>query len=318
MSRRSCLRLFQLTTAGTSPSIQQSFDIGSVGTDLAFPSIALDSAGNAFLGFSGSSSGMYPSFLTSLLPVGGGPGDGESLAILTSGLGLYDDCAPTCTLSPSNNNRWGDYGGAAVDPVNPAFVWVAGEYSASGTNPLDWGTVLAEVSLVTLPTSTASPTVTTTPTPPGTIPETATPTPTAGGTGSPTQTATEVGTSPIPTFTPSATATPVWLDVPVGQATVVSTSAGSLPVTISIPSGDAIAKIAVSLPNSSFAQIYTIDNGSPRLLTTSISQPEHGFYVAIASTDHLSPFVIFAPPARAPLPRSYLPVIVQGLSNSGW
>jgi hypothetical protein len=263
-------------------------------------------------------------------------------------------------------------GGAAVDPVNPAFVWVAGEYSASGTNPLDWGTVLAEVSLVTLPTSTASPTVTTTPTPPGTIPETATPTPTAGGTGTPTQTATEVGTSPIPTFTPSATATPVWLDVPVGQATVVSTSAGSLPVTISIPSGDAIAKIAVSLPNSaisitpedpifqpvsgaaivvealdssenqitlldqpiqiaitfrplqgdivnpSFAQIYTIDNGSPRLLTTSISQPEHGFYVAIASTDHLSPFVIFAPPARAPLPRSYLPVIVQGLSNSGW
>ena len=358
---RSCLRLFQLTTAGATPQIQQSFDVSSFGTDLYFPAAALDGQGNVLLGFSGSSDVLDPSFLTTVISAAGQPANVGSITNLASGVGPSNNCAPACAASPSNN-RWGDYGAAVVDPLDPGIVWIAGEYSASATNPFDWGTNLSEVSVGDWPTPTPSPIVSVTPSPtqPSTVPDTAT------------ATATSVGTGPLPTPTSSATPSPVWLAVPVGQATAVSTIAGSLPVTISIPAGDTIAKIAVSFPDSvvpitpddpfsqpvtgvaivvkaldasgnqiaildnpigiaitfrpqpgdvinpAFAEIYVVEEGAWKPLVTGISTPDHGFYVATTSTDHLSSFALFAPPAGIRRAQSYLPLVEQDFADSGW
>lgn len=43
----------------------------------------------------------------------------------------------------SGRNRWGDYSGIAVDPVDPTRVWIYSEYAASPANT--WGTWIGEV-----------------------------------------------------------------------------------------------------------------------------------------------------------------------------
>jgi hypothetical protein len=43
----------------------------------------------------------------------------------------------------SGRNRWGDYSGIAVDPVDPTRVWMYSEYAASPANT--WGTWIGEV-----------------------------------------------------------------------------------------------------------------------------------------------------------------------------
>jgi len=44
-----------------------------------------------------------------------------------------------------DSSRWGDYLGAAVDPVFPRCVWLVGEY-AKNTAGFNWGTFLARTS----------------------------------------------------------------------------------------------------------------------------------------------------------------------------
>ncbi len=43
-------------------------------------------------------------------------------------------------------NRWGDYSGVGIDPLDQTKVWVAGEYALNnGTGSSEWGTFIAEV-----------------------------------------------------------------------------------------------------------------------------------------------------------------------------
>jgi hypothetical protein len=88
-------------------------------------SIAMDQFGNTALGYSVSSSSLYPS----IRMTGKGPGDALNImeaetALFTSG-GSQEGCTPCY--------RWGDYTSMAIDPTDDAtFVYTNEYYSASG------------------------------------------------------------------------------------------------------------------------------------------------------------------------------------------
>ena len=86
------------------------------------PGISLDNAGDAFVVFSRSGSGSYPSVWVTGLP---GAVCCTQLAVLAAGTGPYDS-----QTSCGGHNRWGDYSGASIDGTDPTDVWVAGEYAA--------------------------------------------------------------------------------------------------------------------------------------------------------------------------------------------
>jgi hypothetical protein len=129
---RACARLFRINTTqwqpatlGSSVVVEQDGDISVASTSVYYPALSLDAFGNALVAYSQSSSTMYPSavavdFLTSFGALG-------SAVPIVAGTANYPGA------------RWGDYSSAVPDPQNPADIWVAGEYGATG-NPGNWGT----------------------------------------------------------------------------------------------------------------------------------------------------------------------------------
>jgi IPT/TIG domain-containing protein len=125
---RACLRLFRIdTTQWPGVTVELDGDIGLAGSYLYYPAVTLDAFDNAVIAYSQSSTTMYPSavavdFLTSFGALG-------TAVPIVAGAAPY----------PNPGVRWGDYSSAVPDPQNPADIWVAGEYSASG-NADNWGT----------------------------------------------------------------------------------------------------------------------------------------------------------------------------------
>jgi hypothetical protein len=125
-STRACVRLFRInTTQWPGVTVEQDGDIAVAGGYLYYPAITLDAFDNALIAYSQSSSTMYPTavavdFLTSFGALG-------SALPIVAGAANYPGA------------RWGDYSSAVPDPQNPADIWVAGEYGATG-NPGNWGT----------------------------------------------------------------------------------------------------------------------------------------------------------------------------------
>jgi len=139
---RSCAKLVQVSTTAP-PAVLQDIDAGVSGGYVYFPAVGLDSSDNLFVGFSQSSSSTYAGFFAS-----GKPAANTNLTPevpIAAGQGIYN-CGTNCR-TPAGAERWGDYSGAEVDPADPTTVWVAGEYMASATDSLNWGTAVASVSL---------------------------------------------------------------------------------------------------------------------------------------------------------------------------
>ena len=144
---RPCSRLIQVLTSG--PTINQSFDIASNGSDLYYPALSMDAGGSMYVVYN------ISSITTTPLNVGyvgvritGQPASAPiqtvvSAKTIKAGETTYDMNPCFFTTGAS---RWGDYSGAAIDPQNPTDVWVASEYAAIGTtaSPSDagcaWGT----------------------------------------------------------------------------------------------------------------------------------------------------------------------------------
>jgi hypothetical protein len=134
---RACLRLFRLNaTLG----IDQDITVGQAGSDLYYPALTLDQAGNLFVVYNKSSAtaaagvyaNIYP-FANPTVPLG------ETL--LRAGTGTYD-----CSFCGAAN-RWGDYSGASQDGGNPTDVWLAGEYAAATQDRQNWGTSLSRMTV---------------------------------------------------------------------------------------------------------------------------------------------------------------------------
>lgn len=133
------IRIAEINTATN--SLLQNFDMYQTNSkghldSLFYPALTIDTMGNMIVIYGYSNVDDYPSLAVS-----------EQAA--TDG---YDTWQPPLKLSvgtqiANDNNRYGDYFAAAVDPSNPTNVWVAGETMQSsqcgGVNC--WSTYIAEL-----------------------------------------------------------------------------------------------------------------------------------------------------------------------------
>lgn len=183
-------------TSGTPTFVQQS----TYQPDTTYRwmgSVAMDTMGDMALGFSASSSSLFPQIRyagrLSTDPLNQ-MAQGEATLIAGGG-------------SQTGSNRWGDYSDMTVDPVDDCTFWFTSEYYQA-TAGVNWKTRIGKfkfASCTTGPTPTPTNTPTITPTP--TLTPTPTNTPTFTNTPTPTSTRTPTSTN-TPIFTPTSTPTP--------------------------------------------------------------------------------------------------------------
>ncbi|MFB7466179.1 IPT/TIG domain-containing protein [Streptomyces sp. NPDC056224] len=136
-----CQRYIQISTGGTQ-ALVTNLDLGMVGGDIYYGSLALNDEDDLFSGFTASSSTMFPTAVAIAVPAGNFPARtfGDFYA---AGTQPY---ACRCLGTP----RWGDYSGTARDPSNPKDVWTVQQIGAIATTGLfggDWGTAMDRVTL---------------------------------------------------------------------------------------------------------------------------------------------------------------------------
>ena len=129
-------RYVRLGVGGGAPTVQEDVSFGLDGCWYYYPAVAIDQNNNLGMVFSRSctderAGARYTGRATTDTTLQGS-------TLLKSGETNYVNPA-------SGSNRWGDYSGAAVDPVDPSRLWFLGEYAASPTD--DWGTWFGEVSI---------------------------------------------------------------------------------------------------------------------------------------------------------------------------
>ena len=139
--------------SGRSSARWYEIDPGTVSTDqvgtiqdsqLAFimPSIAVNSAGDCAMGFTGSSANQYAAtYFTGRLATDP-PGQVAGPVQFKAGEGAYQ------RLDGIGRNRWGDYSLTSVDPVDDLTFWTVQEYARTSDN---WGTWIAELEFPTFP-----------------------------------------------------------------------------------------------------------------------------------------------------------------------
>ena len=128
------IRWFELRNLGTTPAGWTLFQQGTQDQggvhDRFMGSIAMDEDGNIALGYSVSSSTMFPAIRYATRQPGDPPGTLEPEKTLKVGNG-----------SQTGSNRWGDYSAMSVDPVTDCQFWYTNEYySPSSTS--NWKTAV--------------------------------------------------------------------------------------------------------------------------------------------------------------------------------
>ena len=104
----------------------------SGGNFYAFPSIAVNMNNDALIGYSRFSAGQYASANYSFRA------GSDPLNMLREDMVLKAGEAPYVEEDTKGRNRWGDYSGTVVDPLNDVDMWTIQEYAASPSNR--WGT----------------------------------------------------------------------------------------------------------------------------------------------------------------------------------
>lgn len=124
--------------------IIQSGTIPSGGRHYYYPSIMVNAAGHAAMGFSGSNAGEFiGSYSTGKLPLEPAGSMGP-IELLKEGEAVYDPPPDS-----QGRLRWGDYSYTSVDPLDDMTFWTIQEYAET---PEDrWGTWIAELSFSDCP-----------------------------------------------------------------------------------------------------------------------------------------------------------------------
>jgi hypothetical protein len=124
-AERACLRLVELKSTGGVFSITQNIEYGVVGQYSFFPAISVDVDGKLVVGYGTTSATTYAAFWST----GRRPGDAANTlltpGLLAGGQAFYGD-----TDGIVENLRWGNYFGAAADPVNQRNIWLLGQYAS--------------------------------------------------------------------------------------------------------------------------------------------------------------------------------------------
>ncbi len=112
------VRWYEVRDPGGAPAVYQQGTYQPDGNFRWMGSIAADKDGNIALGYSVSSPTMYPSVRYT------GRLNGEVLGLMLQG----ETSLIEGTGSQSSSNRWGDYSGMSIDPVDGCTFWYTQEY----------------------------------------------------------------------------------------------------------------------------------------------------------------------------------------------
>jgi hypothetical protein len=135
---RNCMRLVEVNTAGSAPSVIHNETLGTNGLDEYYPAVGLAYTGDVFVSYTASSSTQDAGAYAIVSPSTSGTKFTAPLTI-QAGSGAYSGA------------RWGDYSAAAPDPSEPGSVWVGAEYAPSDAATPDWGTAVAEMTVSAAP-----------------------------------------------------------------------------------------------------------------------------------------------------------------------
>ena len=129
---RDCVRVSQLNTSTTTPSIAQDFLIAQNGEDSYMGGIGVSGNGALFLAWTRSSAaaGHYPSSYAAYHLRGDAANSISPPELLAAG------------QAPYGGVRWGDYVGVAQDPQDPNAVWQGNQYVSSDGA---WGTFVCQL-----------------------------------------------------------------------------------------------------------------------------------------------------------------------------
>lgn len=141
-----CIRWARIDPTG--PTILDSGVYATNGHYRTFPDVAVNHCGDMAIGYTKSSTAMYPSVWMTGRESGDAPGTLQADTEVKAGEISYTafDAAP---------HRWGDYTGMTIDPDGQTF-WYLGEYSKNTGNPDGrWGTYIGSFSYAACGGSTA-------------------------------------------------------------------------------------------------------------------------------------------------------------------
>jgi len=132
------IRWFELRNDGGGWTLYQegTQDPGD-GNDRAVGSIAMDGSGNIALGYTVSSSSIYPAIRYATRLESDPLGTLQPEAVLIDGTGAQ-----------TASNRWGDYSAMGIDPANDCSFWYTNEYYQTNSANREWKT---RVGVFTLP-----------------------------------------------------------------------------------------------------------------------------------------------------------------------
>ncbi len=130
------IRWYELRKSGNAWSIYQQSTYSPDNHSRWMGSIAMDTAGSIALGYSVSSSSMYPAIRYT------GRLKSDPLNLMTIAEGSVIEGGGCQTGSWGGRSRWGDYSGMSVDPSNPTTFWYTTEYYST-TSMSGWVTRIA-------------------------------------------------------------------------------------------------------------------------------------------------------------------------------
>ena len=123
------VRWYELRSPESNPFVYQQGTLFDPNIDFWLGSIAMDHAGNMALGFSASSTSLFPSIYVGGRASTDPPGTMSGPLIITNGSG-----------SQFNSfKRWGDYSSMSVDPSDDCTLWYTNEYYQT-TSSINWHT----------------------------------------------------------------------------------------------------------------------------------------------------------------------------------
>ncbi len=112
-------------------------DLGA-GTYTFFPAIMVDCDKNMGLGFAASNANIYCGAYYATRLFGDAAGTVSSTGVLALGTDWY---VRTFSNNPAARNRWGDYSGLSICPVDQSTFWVYNEYACTRGTPTTVGGV---------------------------------------------------------------------------------------------------------------------------------------------------------------------------------
>src|SRR5437588_350878 len=129
------VRWYEIRSPNATPAVYQSGTFAPDASSRWMPSIAMDKAGDIALGYSVSSSTLYPSIAYTGRVPGDALGTMDAETTILTGLG-----SQTGGLS-----RWGDYTSMAIDPADDCTFWYDNQYQPANGS-FNWTTRLASFS----------------------------------------------------------------------------------------------------------------------------------------------------------------------------